>query len=161
MDAIAIFTLVVAFLGLGLGIINTVWTLARDRARLHISVRYEPPKENWTPQDHHLFINIGNSSLFALTLSYIYFENCLGNKKTKVNFFKDETIDWPTFLAQGSAISFHLSRSYLKHPDEISDPEISWWKSNLVIETATGNKFYIRGKAVRDFLRSTPVKKSA
>jgi len=163
MGIVEVFTLVIAFLGLSLGIINTFWSLTRDKARLHISCRYEPPNPNWNPPDHQLFVAIGNSSFFALTINGIYLANWFGFGIQEVNFFQPKpssSVDspWPTPLAQGAEMTFNLSRSALDVPALGIKPNISWWNSSLVIKTATGERFCKRNGAVRAFLRSEPLR---
>jgi len=154
-----VIAVIIAALGLGLGILNTVWIFIRDSARLHISCRHEPPDSKWAPEDHRLFVAVGNASYFSLTISGIYLSNWLGTKVQKVNFYLPTDFSnggghWSFLLAQGAEMTFNLSRSSLGAPELFMEPKISWWNSCLVIETATGERFYKRGRAIRTFLKS-------
>jgi len=164
MTDMEIFTLVIAILGLSLGIINAAWSLIRDRARLHISVLYDPPENSkWNPQDHRLLVSIGNASLFALTIKGVYLADWFGLGRQRVNFYhhapsEPGITNWPVQIAQGAEMELHLSRSLLNAPSLGVAPDVSWWNSSLVIETATGERFAKRGSAIRTFLKAELMK---
>ncbi len=72
MSDVQFITLLIAYLGLVLGVINTVWNLRRDRVRLRVRPRYFDIQENVSPKIPWIEVALTNTGHKPVTIFGVY-----------------------------------------------------------------------------------------
>lgn len=149
-----ILTLVIAVLGVGIGLVNSIWAISRHRTQLYIAIEHTPPHIAELNEKNPMIIRVVNTSVFPVTLNDIYLARRWFLSPVEVNFFLPEKTSWPQRLEPGSEYSIQIWRDSLERPGVAVGIDKSLVKGVCVI-TATGKKFYKKSKALRKFLQNS------
>ena len=147
-----ILTLIIAVLGVGIGLVNTVWAVARHRTRLHIAVEHTPPHIAELNEENPMIVRVVNTSLFPVTLNDLYLARRWFLPMIEVNFFIPDKTSWPQRLEPGAEYSIQIWRNSLDRPGVQPGLDRSLIKGICVL-TATGKKFCKTSRALRQFLQ--------
>lgn len=157
-------TIAVAFSGLLLGVINTMWSLTRDRERLAVIVEDELPHINALNEKNPMNVRVVNIGYYPVTLNDFHLSRRWKRTSIGVNYFyhfdsyqtipqRDTEFVPPTLpcLAPGEEFRFQIWHGSIDRPaasEKIDPHQIT----GICVISASGKRFHKRSRLLQRYL---------
>lgn len=144
---------VVGVLGFVIAVINTAWSIRRDRVRLKLDAMFEMDNPIWTPRSPRLFLRIANASYFPVSVRRILMSRSRWRTAIPVDFGISLGAEMPHKIPQGEDIQLILTRRGFRRADTVAEFDPKTMR-RVGVETVTGERFWIGGRSVKQFALS-------